>query len=154
MPTEPKRKGMKTKRRIRSGLLALLAIFFFLFTALIIHIAKAPSLEVDNATMQIARIDFRQPLSTEGAKEMHRQLRAIPGVSHDKYFADKGVLVYWLDNRVTDSRRVFDQLMAKGDYDAQRFTVPEHLAQQRVCPAMDPNSFKYRFSVAVQRIFR
>ncbi len=145
---------MNMKRRIRSGLLALLAVFFFLFTALIIHIATAPSLEVDNATLQIARIDFHQPLTPEKAKELHRQMRAIKGVTHDKFFADKGVLVYWLDNRVTDSQRVFEQLMAKGDYDAERFTVPQHLAQQRVCPAMDPNSFKYRFSIAVQRLFR
>lgn len=142
------------KRRIRSGLLALLGLFFFLFIALVIHIATAPSLEVDNATLQIARIDFHQPMTPEMAKELHRQVKAIPGVTHDKYFPDKGVLVYWLDNRITDSKRVFEQLMAKGHYDAERFTVPEHLAQQRVCPAMDPNSFKYRFSVAVQRIFR
>lgn len=145
---------MKLNKRVRAGFFALLSVFLFLFVALIVHIVNAPSLEVDNATMQIARIDFREPVDALKAKDIHRHMKSIPGVSHDKIFPDKGVMVYWLDNRVTSSKEVFELLVAKGNYDAAPFLVPATVAQRGVCPAMDPDSFKYKFSLAVQRLFR
>jgi hypothetical protein len=63
------------------------------------------------------------------------------------------VVVYFHDNTVANSQQVFDQLMTKGDYKAKRFVVPAALANAQVCPVIKKDSWSYRFSSFVQRIF-
>lgn len=142
---------MKINKKIKIALGSLIGISLFLFIVLVYHIAtKKP---IDNANMQISRIDFKEPLDSMKVKEIHRNLKSIPGFMGDHFNPEKGVLVYFHDNRIADSKKVFTQLMAKGNYKAERFVLPASLANKQVCPVMNRDGFSYKFTQTVQRIF-
>jgi len=128
-------------------------IFFLLFLILVVHIATAKPLEVDNASLQISRIDFKEPIDSLKAKEIHRNLKSIPGVKTDRLNKETGVLVYFHDIKVADSKTIYNKLMAMGDYKAERFVLPKELENKKACPVMTEDSFSYKFSRGIQRIF-
>ena len=144
---------MKISKKVKIVLGSILGIFLLLFIVLVVHIATAKPIVYDNATMQISRIDFNEPIDSLKAKEIHRNMKSIAGVKNDKMNLESGVLVYWHDNRVVDSKGVYASLMSKGKYDAKRFEISKEMAAKEACPVMDKNSFSYKFSRGVQRIF-
>ncbi|MBC8883585.1 hypothetical protein H9X57_10005 [Flavobacterium piscinae] len=144
---------MKINRKVKIFLGSIAGIVFLLFLVLVVHIATAKPVEVDNATIQISRIDFKEPFDSLKSKEIHRNLKSINGVKNIKIVPEKGVVVYFHDNRIANSEQVFAQLSAKGNYQAKRFVISDELASKKVCPAMNTNSFSYKFSRRIQRIF-
>ena len=144
---------MKINRKVIIATGSLLGIVLLLFVVLVIHIATAKPVVYDNATIQISRIDFKEPLDSAKGKEIHRNLKSIPGVKTDRLNLEKGVLVYFHDNRIADSKKVYDALMAKGHYNAERFVITNEMASKKVCPVMNNDSFSYKFSRGIQRIF-
>jgi copper chaperone CopZ len=144
---------MKINRKVKMLLGTFFGIVLFLFIVLVVHIATVEPVEIDNATLQISRIDFETPLDSVETKEVHRNLKSINGVKNIKIFSEKGIVVYFHDNRVVNAERVFNQLSSLGNYKAQPFTVSQEIASKKVCPAMNTNSFGYKFSRGIQRIF-
>lgn len=144
---------MKINKKVKIAAGSLLGVVLLLVLVLIVHIATAKPVVYDNATIQVSRIDFKEPLDSMKVKEIHRNLKSIPGVKNDKFNIEKRVLVYFHDNRISDSKSVFNQLMAKGNYKAERFILPEGIASNKVCPVMNTDSFSYKFSRGIQRIF-
>ncbi|MDI1254621.1 MAG: hypothetical protein PSV16_00845 [Flavobacterium sp.] len=144
---------MKINKKIKIAIGSLLGVFLLLFVVLVVHIALAKPVAVDNATLQISRIDFKEPIDAAKEKEIHRNMKSIPGVINPKFFPGKNVLVYYHDMKIANSEQVFNQLMAKGNYKAERLIIPVNIAAQKVCPAMNQNSFSYKFSRGIQRIF-
>ena len=141
---------MKINKKLKIVVASLFGIMLLLFIVLVIHIASAR--KVDNATIQISRIDFNKPFDSASTVAVQKDIRAIPGVKSE-VIVKRNVVVYFHDNRVADSKKVYDELMAKGHYNAKRFVLPQSLASREVCPVMNHNSFYYKFSTAVQRIF-
>lgn len=144
---------MKINRKVIIATGSLLGIVLLLFVVLVIHIATAKPVVYDNATIQISRIDFKEPLDSAKGKEIHRNLKSILGVKTDRLNLEKGVLVYFHDNRIADSKKIYDELMAKGHYKAERFVISNEMASKKVCPVMNDDSFSYKFSRGIQRIF-
>ncbi|OYU81406.1 MAG: hypothetical protein CFE23_04790 [Flavobacterium sp. BFFFF1] len=144
---------MKTRKKIKIAILSLLGTVLVLFVVLVAHIAMSRPLKLDVPNIQVSRIDFSEPLDAAKKKDVCQNLRSIKGITSDSIIVKNNVVVYFHDNRFTDSQKVFNQLMAKGHYDAKMFTVPRELASKQVCPAMDPKSFKYKFALAVQSVF-
>lgn len=144
---------MRINRKIKIAAFSILGTVLLLFVVLVVHIATAKPAVYDNANLQISRIDFRQPLDSALVKEIHRNLKSIDGVKSDHFNAQKGVVVYFHDNRITDSKKVYDQLMTMGNYKAERFIVPENIASKKVCPVMKRDGFSYKFSQGILRIF-
>ena len=144
---------MKIHRSIKIAAAGIIGIFLILFTVLVVHIATAKPVQYDNATLQISRIDFKEPIDTLKAKEIHRNMKSIAGVKNPKFYYGKNVLVYYHDVKVASSEQVFNQLMSKGNYKAERLVIPVNIASKQVCPVMDEGSFKYKFSRGVKRIF-
>ncbi|WP_298222252.1 hypothetical protein [Flavobacterium sp.] len=141
---------MKINRKLRIAAVSILGSVLLLFVILVAHIATAKPLE--NATVQVSRIDFDQPFDAIGAADVKTKILSIPGVKSD-VLVKKNVVVYFHDNRIADSKKVFDQLMAKGNYHAKRFLVPENLASKSVCLVMNHDGFYYKFSKTVQKVF-
>jgi len=81
-----------------------------------------------------------------------QKMNEIPGVKSD-IIIKRNVVVYFHDNRIADSKKVYDELMTTGHYNAQRFVLPPGLATKQVCPVMNKDGFSYKFSSFVQRIF-
>jgi hypothetical protein len=141
---------MKISKTIKIIVGSILGIFLLLFIVLVVHIASIKP--IDNPTVQISRIDFDKEFDSIGAIEIQKKLHEIPGVKTDIVVV-RNTVVYYHDKKIANSKKVFDQLMAKGNYKAERFLVPDSLANKKVCPAMDENSYKYKFSRFIQRIF-
>ena len=144
---------MRINKKIKIVAASLLGVIALLFVVLVIHIATAKPVVYDNATLQISRIDFEEAIDSAKAKEIHRNLKSIPGVKNDRINLEKGVVVYFHDNRVINSEEVFNQLIAKGNYKAKRYVISNELAQKTACPVMDEDSFSFKFSRGIQRIF-
>ncbi len=144
---------MKIHKGVKIAAISIVSIFLILFTVLVVHIVTAKPVQYDNATMQISRIDFKEPIDSLKAKEIHRNMKSIAGVKNPKVFPEKNVVVYYHDIKTVNSEQVFAQLMAKGNYKAERLVIPVDIASKGVCPVMDESSFKYKFSRGIKRIF-
>ncbi len=144
---------MKINKKLKIALGSILGVFLLLFVVLVVHIATAKPIDYDNATLQISRIDFKEPIDSLMAKQINRDMKSIPGVKNPSVFADKMVVVFYHDIKVANSEQIYNQLMEKGDYKAERYIVPAKLAANKVCPVMNEDSFSYKFSRGIQRIF-
>ncbi|RKS01207.1 hypothetical protein [Flavobacterium sp. 102] len=141
---------MKINKTVKRIAWSLLGVVVLLFGILVYHIANARP--VENATIQISRIDFAQPFDSLSAVAIKEKLHRINGVKSD-IIVKENVVVYFHDNTIADSQKVYDELMTKGDYKAERFLLPPSLANKQVCPVMKKDSFKYKFSKFIQGIF-
>lgn len=145
---------MKKFKTLKIILASLAGILTLLIAILVVHIATAKSVEIDNATIQMSRIDFKEPLDTSRKTIIRAALKSIDGVKTDHFNLEKGVLVYFHDNRIVDSKTVFEKITAAVPFEATPFEVSEDLASKKVCPAVsNTNSFGYKFSRGIQRIF-
>ena len=141
---------MKINKKIKIALLSILGFFLLMFVILVYHIATARPIE--NATIQVSRIDFDKPFDSMSAIDIKQKLHDIPGVKSD-IIIKRNVVVYFHDNKVADSKRIYDELMTTGQYNAQRFILPEGLANKQVCPVIKKDGISYKFTQFVQRIF-
>lgn len=141
---------MKINKKIRIAIVSVFGTVLLFFIVLIGHIATAKP--IDNATVQISRIDFDKPFDESGAAEIKKNILSIPGVKSD-VLVKRNVVVYFHDNKIADSKKVFNQLMTKGNYNAKRFTIPGNIASKQVCPVMNHDGIYYKFSKTVQQIF-
>lgn len=144
---------MKIHKNVKIAIGSILGIFLVLFVVLVVHIATVKPTSYDNATLQLSRIDFKEPIDSLMAKQINRDMKSIKGVKNPSVFADKKVVVYYHDMTIANSEQVFNQLMQKGSYKAARFVVPQAIASNAVCPVMDQDSFSFKFSRGIQRIF-
>ena len=133
--------------------MGLIGTTLLLLIILVVHIATAKPIKYDNATMQISRIDFQEPLDSLKIKEIHRNLKSIPGFISDSYNIKNSVVVFFHDNKIADSKKIVDQLIQKGNYKATRYVLPKGMEAKQVCPVIEEGSFSYHFSKGIQRIF-
>lgn len=149
MKTNDKPK-MTTGKKIKMAVFSLLGFFFLMFMILIYHIATARP--VENATIQVSRIDFDKPFDSMATVDIKQKLHDIPGVKSE-IIVKRNVVVYFHDNKVADSKKIYDELMKTGNYKAQRFIVPANLANNEVCPVMKKDGMSYKFTKFIQGIF-
>lgn len=141
---------MKINRKVKIALLSILGFFLLMFVILVYHIATAR--QVENATIQVSRIDFDKTFDSMGVVDIKQKLHEIPGVKSE-IIVKRNVVVYFHDNKIADSKKIYDELMTTGHYNAERFVLPANLANKQVCPVMNHDGFSYKFSQFVQRIF-
>lgn len=145
-----KQKRMKINKTVKRIAWGILGTGVLLFAILVYHIATAKP--VENATIQVSRIDFDRPFDSLSSIDIKQKLHSINGVKSE-IIVKKNVVVYFHDNRIADSKKVYDELMTKGNYHAERFILPAGLANKQVCPVMNKDGFKYKFSKFIQGIF-
>lgn len=141
---------MKINKKVKIALLSLLGIGLLFFAILVYHIANARPIE--NATIQISRIDFDKPFDSIETVEIKEKLHAIKGVKSD-IIVKNNVVVYFHDNTIANSEKVYNELMSKGNYKAERFVLPANLANKQVCPVIKKDGLSYKFTKLVQSIF-
>ena len=141
---------MKINKTFKRIILSVLGVTLLLFIILVYHIATTRPL--DNATIQVSRIDFDKPFDSLSTIDIKQKLHEIAGVKSE-IIVKRNVVVYFHDNRIADSKKIYSELMAKGNYNAKRFTVPANLANKEVCPVMNPDGVSYKFSKFIKRIF-
>lgn len=149
MKTNDKPK-ITTGRKIKIVVFSVLGFFFLMFMILVYHIATARPIE--NATIQVSRIDFDKPFDSMAAVDIKQKLHDINGVKSE-IIVKRNVVVYFHDNKVADSKMIYDQLMQTGHYKAERFILPEGMANKQVCPVMNKDGISYKFTKFIQGIF-
>lgn len=141
---------MTIRKKLKIAVLSILGITLLLFVVLVYHVANARPIE--SATIQISRIDFDKPFDSLGTVEVKEKLHSISGVKSD-IIVKNNVVVYFHDNTIADSKKVYSELMSKGNYKAKRFILPTAMANNQVCPVMKKDSYKYKFSKWVHKHF-
>jgi len=147
---EQTQEQMKIHRKVKIALYSILGSTLLLFVILVYHIATAKPKE--NATIQISRIDFDKPFDSLSTIDIKNKLHTIAGVKSE-IIVKRNVVVYFHDNRIADSKKVYDELMTKGNYKAERFILPPDMLNKEVCPVMKKDGLSYKFTKLVQSIF-
>ncbi len=143
---------MKINKTIKKVLWAGLVILVLFIGIFIFHIITAKPAVYENQHIQVSRIDFKSNIDSIMAKQICSDLRSIKGLTTDSIIVKNNVVVYFHNNSITNSEKVYDELMNKGKYDAQRFILPASLANKEVCP-IDQNSMSYKISRKVNQFF-
>jgi hypothetical protein len=143
---------MKINKFIKKGLWTGLIILVLFFAIFLFHIITAKPAVYESPNLQVSRIDFKTNIDSLQAKQICSDLRSIKGLTSDSIIVKRNVVVYFHNNKITNSQKVFDQLIAIGHYDAQRYILPENLAGKEVCP-VNQNSLSYRLSQKLNRFF-
>jgi hypothetical protein len=141
---------MKINKTVKRVAWSVLGTGILLFVILVYHITNARP--VENATIQVSRIDFDKPFDSLSTVAVKEELHSINGVKSE-IIVKRNVVVYFHDNNIADSKKIYDELMTKGNYKAERFILPPGLANTQVCPVMKKGGFKYKFSKFIQGIF-
>ena len=141
---------MKINKTFKRIMLSLLGVMLLLFIILVYHIATARPLE--NATIQVSRIDFDKPFDSISTINIKQKLHDIAGVKSE-IIVKRNVVVYFHDNKIADSKKIYNELMTKGNYKAERFILPANLANKEVCPVMKKDGISYKFTKLVKGIF-
>jgi len=143
---------MKTYKIIKKGLVLLGGIALLFIAILLFHIITAKPAVYETPNLQVSRIDFKSNIDSAQAKQICADLRSIKGLTSDSIIVKRNVVVYFHNNKITNSEKVFNELMSKRPYEAHRFLVPANLANKEVCP-MDQNSFSYKLSKTINQFF-
>ncbi|GEL10445.1 hypothetical protein SAMN05192550_0515 [Flavobacterium glycines] len=143
---------MKTYKIIKKGLVLVAGIALLFIVILLFHIITAKPAVYETPNLQVSRIDFKSNIDSAQAKQICTDLRSIKGLTSDSIIVKRNVVVYFHNNKITNSEKVFNELMSKRPYEAHRFIVPANLANKEVCP-MDQNSFSYKLSKTINQFF-
>ena len=143
---------MKINRKIKKALFIVTGVVVLLFAVLVFHIITAKPVSYDNPNLQVSRIDFENDIDSLQAKQICSDLRKIKGLTSDSIIVKRNVVVYFHNNKITNSQKVFDELMSKKQYHAKRYILPPGLASKEVCP-IDQNSRSYKISKKINQFF-
>ncbi|WDF59688.1 hypothetical protein PQ462_23610 [Flavobacterium sp. KACC 22758] len=143
---------MQINKTIKKVLWGVILTFVLFFGILIFHIITAKPAVYESPNLQVSRIDFKENIDSAAAKKICADLRSIKGLTSDSIIVKRNVVVYFHNNKITDSKKVYDELMTKGNYIAERYILPANLASKEVCP-VDQNSFSYKMSQKINRFF-
>lgn len=143
---------MKTNKTIRKILWTGLIIASLFIAILLFHIITAKPAVYESPNLQVSRIDFKTNIDSVQAKQICSDLRSIKGLTSDSIIIKRNVVVYFHNNKITNSEKVYDELMSKRRYDAKRYILPANLANKEVCP-IDQNSFSYKLSKKINQFF-
>lgn len=143
---------MKINKYIKKGLWIAFGIAILFSAILLFHIITAKPAVYDTPNLQVSRIDFKADIDSAQARQICSDLRSIKGLTSDSIIIKRNVVVYFHNNKITSSKKVYAQLMAKRHYDARPYILPENLASKEVCP-MDQNSMSYKLSQKINHFF-
>lgn len=143
---------MKINKTIKRGLFIVAGITALFVAILIFHIITAKPAVYESPNLQVSRIDFKSNIDSLQAKQICADLRTIKGLTSDTIIVKRNVVVYFHNNKITNSEKVFNELMSKRPYQAERFILPANLANKEVCP-IDQNSFSYKVSKSINQFF-
>lgn len=139
-------------KTVKKLLYVISGIVVLFIAILLFHIITAKPAEYENPNLQVSRIDFKSNIDSAQAKQICADLRSIKGLTSDSIIVKRNVVVYFHNNKITNSEIVFNELMTKRPYEAQRFLLPANMENKEVCP-IDQNSFSYKALKTINQFF-
>ncbi|QES88313.1 hypothetical protein [Rhizosphaericola mali] len=141
------------KKKLKIFALSLIGIAVLLFAVLIIHIIVMVKKEgqIPNATMQLARVDFGQPIDSSSLINIQNKVKNMKGVKNTYYNAKANILVYGYDNRLNNAKNIFNLAIKNNGVIAQPHVVSSKQANTG-CPAMGGNSFYSKITKIIYKL--
>ena len=141
------------KKKIKIIALSLLGVSVLLFVVLLVHIVIMVKKEgqMPNATLQLARVDFEQPMDSSLVVNIEKKVKSMDGVKNTYYNYTSNILVYGYDNRVNNSKNIFNKAIKKQGFIAHPYVVSAIQANSG-CPAMGKNSFYTKITKIIYKI--
>ncbi len=143
---------MKMNKTLKTGIKVVAGIAILFVFILAFHIITAKPAVYENANLQVSRIDFKNIIDSAQAKKISSDLKSIKGITSDSIIIKRNVLVYFHNNSITNSEKVYAELMSKDKYEAERYVLPAGMVNKQVCP-LDQNSFSYKLSQKINHFF-
>ncbi|OYX82975.1 MAG: hypothetical protein B7Y83_13055 [Flavobacteriales bacterium 32-34-25] len=143
---------MKMNKTVKKVVIVVAGIGVLFIAILLFHIITAKPAVYETPNLQVSRIDFKSNIDSLQAKQICADLRTIKGLTTDSIIVKRNVVVYFHNNKITNSEKVFNELMSKRPYEAQRFILPANMANKEVCP-VDQNSVSYKLSKSINQFF-
>lgn len=142
------------KRKVIKTVVWCTCVLVVLLLTLVIHIAMVSKPKnLDNNTLQLSRIDFKQELDSAEAQKIRHYACSLPGVKNAVINLNQKTLVVGYLNTVQTADKLFKQIIEYGNYQAVKF-VPVESAQNSGCPAgYDTNSFSNKISSLINKWF-
>lgn len=141
------------KKKIIKISLISLSVAFVLFIVLVAHIYIVTKPKPRTTPMvQLSRIDFKEKPDSIEASKIVSFVRHLDGIDNAYFNIPDGIFVFGFYREKQSSKNVYDELMKLGHYNAKPFVVDLSTAAKG-CPVMDKNSFGYRMSTVISKIF-
>lgn len=143
---------MKTNKKIKVALLSILGIAVLFFLALLVHITimVKEMKALPEATIQMARADFIQPVDSINAVQIENKVMDQPGVKSTYFNSKDYTLVYSFDNRVNNAQNIYDHAIKNDGFRSTRYIVSA-ADLSTGCPVMNDNSFYGKLTAFVGR---
>lgn len=127
-----------SRRKIIRISLALVALVIVLFTVLVVHIAIVTNPKgKPHYGVQLARIDFKEPMSPQRISEISAYVRGIKGVGNTMYNESANNLVFAYNTAQVSGSEVYQKVVSEQHVAAHRFLLtPEEIARTAKCPVM------------------
>lgn len=135
------------------GWMGVFAVLFvlLLLTHIVIMVKRMPILA--NPTLQLARVDFKEPLDSLSIGQIRNKVVSQKGVKSTYYNQRDDILIYTFDNRLNNARTIYDNAIVPSGYASVRYVVTAKDLQQG-CPVMSNDSFYGKLTALVAKIVK
>lgn len=144
---------MKIRKKIKIGLISVLSAVALLFIVLIVHIGimvhERGALPM--ATIQMARVDFQNPITPLQAKNIEADFKHYKGVKSTHFNVKNGILIYTFDNRKNSTKAIYSNFEKENSLPCSRYVVSDEDLSHG-CPAMNSNSFYGKLTNVISKI--
>lgn len=138
---------------LKKTILWSLATAVVLFAVLVVHIAMVSDKRTQHlANMQLARIDFAQPIAEDEASIISRSMADLPGIQHARVNIERTNIVYSYDRGMQQQETVFRIVDLMSSAPCSRVIISADQAAKG-CPAMAQRSALAMLTGWVQRTF-
>jgi len=133
------------------GWMGVFAVLFvlLLLTHIVIMVKSMPILVYP--TLQLARVDFKEPLDSLSIRRIRNQVASQKGVESTYYNPKDDILIYTFDNRLNNAHSIYDKAIIPSGYASERYVVTAKDLQQG-CPVLNNNSFYGKLTALVAKI--
>ncbi|MGH2643860.1 MAG: hypothetical protein ACRDE2_07930, partial [Chitinophagaceae bacterium] len=116
---------MKINKKIKIALLSALGIAVLLIITLLVHVTimVKEMRDLPDATIQMARADFIQPVDSMSALQIEDKVMDQPGVKSTYFNSKDYTLVYTFDNRVDNAQNIYNHAIKNDGFNSSRFIV-------------------------------
>lgn len=143
---------MKINKKIKIALFSIMGFAFLFVAALLVHITLMVKemRNLPDATIQLARADFKQPVDPINALQIENKVMEQTGVKSTYFNPKDYTLVYTFDNRVNNARNIYDHAIRNDGFLSTRYIVSAADLSQG-CPVMNDHSFYGKLTAFVGR---
>lgn len=142
---------MTLKKKVKVLLGSILGTTFLLFAVLVAHIVvmvknRKP---LENPTIQMARVDFRQPVHLSDLTKMEHRIKDMNGVKDTYFNQGSNILIYTFDAKLNSAERIYNGAIKNAGFGAEWYVVAKG-DEAKGCPAMDNHSFYGKLTSVVE----